>query len=347
MRPRLAPRGWGSAGRHTVRAAHPRSLPLPLLLLLIIGLVAGGLSSCSDKPKPPQPQPGGVHWVSGANGNFPADVNLWSVFTGRKVDLAVVFTDRQDWTNLVSAGWPTQAFTRDKFPGGLSVAQPMFPKDGDEATCVTGAYDNYWRQFGTTLTTFGRGDAFVRLGWEFNGDWFWWYPRDVETWKTCYRRTVLAIRSTAPHVRIDWNITAHRDHLPVSGQDVWDAYPGDDYIDVVSIDSYDSYPASVSKTIWDRQCHLRSGLCTVIAFARAHGKKFAVPEWGLVRTTGGGGDNPYYIQKMYETFTANADALAYEAYFNNAEEGNVESSLYRPVLNPNAAERYLALFGVR
>jgi hypothetical protein len=317
-----------------------------LVTLLVSVLAVGGLVSCSDSAeKPPKPRQTGIRWLSGANGNFPSDMQAWAAFTGRPVGLAIVFTDRHDWPNIVAADWPTGAFTRDKFPGRLSIAQPMFPQDGNEDACAAGDYDGYWRQFGRTLTKFGRGDADVRLGWEFNGDWFWWYPRNVDTWKSCYRRSVAAIRSTAPHVQINWNMTAHRDHLPVSGRNVWDAYPGDDVVDLVSIDAYDSYPASVSQSTWNRQCNVSSGLCTVIKFARDHGKKFAVPEWGLVRSTGGGGDNPYYIEKMYETFAANADQLAYEAYYNNSEGDNVRSSLHNPVLNPRAASRYLELFG--
>nr|MDT0665881.1 glycosyl hydrolase [Micromonospora sp. DSM 115978] len=202
-------------------------------------------------------------------------------------------------------------------------------------SCARGDYDEHWANFGSTLTKFGRGDAYVRLGWEFNGDWFYWYVRDAEAWKQCFRNAVTAMRSTAPDVKIDWNMTHHRDRIPNGTAGVWETYPGDEFVDVVSIDAYDSYPASLTPEIWDRQCHADSGLCTVIEFAREHGKPFAVPEWGLVRSEGGGGDNPFYIQKMYETFVKNADILAYEAYYNNAEPDNVRSSLVAPVLNPD------------
>jgi beta-mannanase len=140
-------------------------------------------------------------------------------------------------------------------------------------------------------------------------------------------------------------MTAHRDRIPDGSAGVWDVYPGDSYVDVVSIDAYDFFPASVTQKIWDTQCNFQSGLCSVIKFAREHRKPFAVPEWGLVRSSGGGGDNPFFIQKMYEVFAANADILAYEAYYNNAEPDNVRSSLYEPVLNPDSGKRYRELFG--
>ena len=60
---------------------------------------------------------------------------------------------------------------------------------------------------------------------------------------------------------------------------------------------------------------------------------------------GGAGDNPFFIERMYAIFRANADIVAYEAYYNNSEEGNVRSSLVNPVLNPKSATRYQQLFG--
>ncbi|MCK9878639.1 glycosidase [Frankia sp. Ag45/Mut15] len=320
---------------------------LALTVIAVLMLVATGLGACSSSSSSPTPGPRttGVRWVSGANGNYPSEVNAWGTFAGRQSGLAIVFTDRRSWSGLVSAGWPTSAFTRAAFPGELSIAQPLYPQDGNEAACARGEYDRYWSQFGTTLTTYGRADAYVRLGWEFNGGYMYWHVRDVEAWKTCFRRTVTAIRSTDPAVRIDWNMNAHNDTLPVGKEDVWAAYPGDQYVDIVSIDAYDHYPASLTQATWNKQCHLRSGLCTVIQFARDHGKKFAVPEWGVVRSAGGGGDNPFYVSRMYETFAANAQNLAYEAYYRTAEDGNVKSSLTGPDLNPRASQRYLQLFG--
>ena len=321
-----------------------RALVAAVVAVLLACVTASACSS--DEPElSGETADHAVTWVTGANGNYPDDVNAWSEFTGRPVDLAIVFTDRGDWYNITEADWPVGSFTRDDWPGELSVGQPLFAPDGDEASCARGDYDEHWAEFGRTLTKFGRGDAYVRLGWEFNGEWMYWHVRDAETWKQCFRNAVTAMRSTAPDVRIDWNMSAHRDRIPNGTAGVWDVYPGDEFVDVVSIDAYDSYPASLTSEIWDRQCHADSGLCTVIEFARAHGKPFAVPEWGVVNDVGGGGDNPFYVQKMFETFVENADDLAYEAYYNNAEEKNVRSALVAPVLNPDAAETYREYFG--
>nr|WP_256787958.1 glycosyl hydrolase [Frankia sp. AvcI1] len=304
----------------------------------------GGAERGAGRTNPTAAAAGGVTWPSGANANPPHDLAGWERWLGRRTDVAVVFTVRDSWRKIVADDWPLSGLRPDAYPGKVSIAQPLFPQDGNEAACARGDYDANWATFGRTLVRNGRGDAYVRLGWEFNGDWFWWYPRDTATWRTCYQRVVTAIRSTSPGVRIDWNVSAHRDAMP-NGDNIWAAYPGDAFVDVVSIDAYDSYPPSFTRASFDAQCNLDSGACTVARFAREHGKRFAVPEWGVVRSAGGGADNPFYVQKMYELFQANRANLAYEAYFTATDAGNVQSSLIDPPSNPRAAQRYRALFG--
>ncbi|ADP78715.1 glycoside hydrolase family 26 protein [Pseudofrankia inefficax] len=336
-----------------LRASRARDAGPALVVALL--LVVAGLSACSH-PAPRRPSAPvavanpsvagtGVRWASGANGNFPDEIQPWAAWTGRPVDLAMIFTSRTDWNSVEAPDWPLNAFTRAAWPGQISIAQPLWPDSGgNERDCAAGAYDEHWHQFGENLLKYGRGDAIVRLGWEFNGDWYDWYPRNVDVWKRCYQRTVTALRAAAPDVRIDWTMTMHRDDLPRGG-DVWSAYPGDAYVDIIGIDYYDMSPPAPTQGLWDRLCVAPSGLCTVIQQARARGKKFSVPEWGVVSGAGGGGDNPFFVQKMYAMFQANAGILAYEAYFNNADADNVRSSLLNPTLNPRSAQRYLQLFG--
>jgi hypothetical protein len=331
-----------------LRASRTRDTRPALVVALL--LIVAGLGACSHSaPRQPSAPVAvanpsvagtGVRWASGANGNFPSEIEPWAAWTGRPVDLAMIFTSRTDWSSVESPDWPLNAFTRAAWPGQISIAQPLWPDSGgNERDCAAGAYDEHWHQFGENLLKYGRGDAIVRLGWEFNGDWYDWYPRDVDVWKRCYQRTVTALRATAPDVRIDWTMTMHRDDLPRGG-DVWSAYPGDAYVDIIGIDYYDMSPPAPTQGLWDRLCVAPSGLCTVIQQARERGKKFSVPEWGVVS-----GDNPFFIQKMYAMFQANAGILAYEAYYNNADTDNVRSSLLNPTLNPRSAQRYLQLFG--
>ncbi|MDN5933797.1 MAG: hypothetical protein L0I24_22450, partial [Pseudonocardia sp.] len=86
-------------------------------------------------------------------------------------------------------------------------------------------------------------------------------------------------------------------------------------------------------------CNDSEGLCSVIDFARAHGKGVGVTEWGVISS--GIGDNPVYMEKMFETFMAGADVMEYETYFN---EENFSTTLDDGA-NPQSAEVYRNLWG--
>ncbi|MCM3884016.1 glycoside hydrolase family 26 protein [Frankia sp. R82] len=279
--------------------------------------------------------------------------NTWADFRGRPNDVVIMYTGRGSWNAITSPWIGHNTATFAGFTGTWVITQPLFPDSGPQkgnlVSCAAGAYDSYWRKFGRWLVAQGRGDSFVRLGWEFNGLWFAWAATDPQHWIQCFRHASAAIKATSPTVRIDWNLNAHGSTTPVGA---FDLYPGDQYVDVIGVDSYDQYPPSPTAAAFDDQCNGDAGLCQVITFARTHNKLFSVPEWGVVsqqgskagRSGAAGGDNPVYVQKMYETFFRNADILAYEAYFSDAEPDNVRSSLVDPNLNPASAATYQRLW---
>jgi hypothetical protein len=130
------------------------------------------------------------------------------------------------------------------------------------------------------------------------------------------------------------------------GQAVADArvaYPGDDYVDIVGVDSYVMWPAATSEAGWRQQYAGVFGLRFWSDFAAGHGKRLSVPEWGVYPGPGGGGhdggDNGFYIAKMETFFAGEGDRLAYEAYF-NFDGAYYAGSLYGPTQNPIAAAAY-------
>ena len=54
---------------------------------------------------------------------------------------------------------------------------------------------------------------------------------------------------------------------------------------MIGIDSYDWWP-SVASGGWHQQLNGKQGLNYWLAFAKAHGKKLSVPEWGTAGTAG-------------------------------------------------------------
>jgi hypothetical protein len=296
----------------------------------------------------------GLPFKTGINAHREKEWKRWAEWAGRPVDVVTVFTSRNGgWPGITEATWEFDNLA--SFTGKMDFAIPLFPDgSGNLADCAAGRYDAYWKQFAQLLVDHRRGDAYIRPAWEFNGNWFEGNKAtDSALWIQAFRRVVSAIRSVAPAVKIEWVMNAHGSSpgCPPGGN-AWSVYPGDDYVDIIGIDSYDMYPPSHNDAEWNAQCNGIHGICHVIEEARAHHKKFCVPEWGVSnKLPNGGGDNPYFISKMFDLFSANADVLEYEAYFNDSAPDNVRSELYdvqddRPTqINPLSAARYLTLFG--
>jgi hypothetical protein len=80
--------------------------------------------------------------------------------------------------------------------------------------------------------------------------------------------------------------------------------------------------------VFDQVAERPEGLSWLHSFARAHGKRFSVGEWGVVPTGDAGTENPEFIRWMHGWFAAHAPEVAYEAYFSNCEAGGVQSSLF-------------------
>jgi hypothetical protein len=121
------------------------------------------------------------------------------------------------------------------------------------------------------------------------------------------------------------------------------AYPGDQYVNIIGVDSYDDWPPANTRGGWQMQLNGPYGLNFWLNFAKAHGKFFSVPEWGIA--SGGmwpgheGGDDPAYIKDMYDFFAANKKWIAYESYFSDGG-----TSIYDPDQNPQASAEYQQLW---
>jgi beta-mannanase len=114
------------------------------------------------------------------------------------------------------------------------------------------------------------------------------------------------------HFMFDWCINAYWRPIPLTK---W--YPGDDVVDIVGIDAYDSgVPAGWSSTRWDRLYNQQDGIKAVLEFAKAQGKPVSFPEWGLAPADAsslGGGDDPSYVDDLAAVIRSNR--VAYQSYF--------------------------------
>ena len=327
-------------------------------LALFLALSCGGVGAA---------ELGVYRWDAPAG---PVNVDAFELWLGQPAQLAEAFEARDIWDNIDGAAWqlgPWSQWVRAKPGRNLVLSVPMLPDSPSDTTldrCAAGQYDAYWRNLANELAVYGLHWAYLRLGWEMDGTWYrWGAPKGSgreAAFAGCFRRIVQTMRTAQPanQWKFVWNPTATWTD-PAWLTATW---PGDAYVDVVGIDLYDQswapntypYPSPCDSACrLTRQQNAWNGfawyLQTMRDFALARGKAFAIPEWGLyTRPDGhGGGDNPYYIEKMHQFIADPANAVLFHVYFDvKAPDGDHHiSGLDAPTAFPSGAAKFRQLFG--
>jgi hypothetical protein len=242
-----------------------------------------------------------------------------------------------DW-----ASWATAPGTHRR----LVITQNLFPSSENSsdwlALGASGAFDGYAQQLAHNLVNAGLGSSIIRLAHEANGDW---YPDSIPNtpagdaeWVQFWRNTVIAMRSVpGANFLFDWTVNPGYRKIPLL-----DWYPGDDVVDIIGVDAYDSgVPNSVPyASRWTYLYNEPDGLGAVESFAAAHSKPLSIPEWGIgpaaQPNTGQGGDDPAYVRGI-ASVVAN-DNVAYQSYFDADAEGQQFFN------SPLSAQAYRAAF---
>lgn len=293
----------------------------------------------------------GLPWPSGGSAGL-GDLYPWR---GRDLDVRTIFTAKETWPAIAASA--ASAKNHVGKCGKIVVSVSMLPKShrGRLGSCAVGRFDGFMRQLGVGLVTRGAAQAIVRLGYEANLDSFpWAITGDGQGWARCYRRWVDVLRSVPGQgFSFIWNMNGRGQWS--NKNDIARVWPGDDYVDYVGVDYYDSCPAIRSQADWDWRVNrkMRSGspdgIGAWLAFAKARGKKLAVPEWGIGGPQGcpvPGYDNPLFIQNMRAFFAAHAADIAYEALFNGRSGDDPAGYRLNPTtVRTQAAAAYLEGWG--
>ena len=128
------------------------------------------------------------------------------------------------------------------------------------------------------------------------------------------------------HFRFVWNPDAGA--FTASGYSVAAAYPGNDYVDVIGLDTYDQSWATPQTPTNAWSSTTLPSLTAALHFASAEGKPLAFPEWGVtIRSDGHGlGDDPYYINHMVSWMETSSNNVVFESYFDD-DTGGVNSTI--------------------
>ena len=232
---------------------------------------------------------------------------------GRPADGVIEFSERSGWQDMLnSINWALGCWDCTSYRLAQSV--PMLMDKGTSLQQgADGAYDRHFRALGELLVRKGRADAYLRIGWEFNGGWYPWAAKqDPEAFRRFFRRIVTTMRAVpGQRFRIVWNPA--QGEQQIAPDKVW---PGDEYVDVVALDLYNQSWVPVDKTDakarWQRLVDQPYGLAWLATFARKHAKPIALPEWGTgARPDGHGmGDDPQFIANVARFLHANDSAFA-------------------------------------
>ncbi len=223
---------------------------------------------------------------------------------------------------------------------------PM-PKGGVPASLEEGAkgdYNIHYQHLAENLVKHKLGNTLIRVGWEFNGGWYLWRtltPEKAAAFAAYFRQIVTTMRAVpgADKIQFIWNPNMQ----PGWPYDPEKAWPGDDVVDYVGIDVYDqsfakdTYPfppnatpdeiLARQKLVWDTVINSEKayGLPYWVKFAAAHHKPLVIPEWGIYDRPDkhGGGDDPYFVQQMFNFIYNPANNVYFECYFDvHAGDGN-------------------------
>ena len=219
---------------------------------------------------------------------------------------------------------------------GITLRKNMFLR------ISSGQYDEYYEQVARDLMRNGAGDAILRLGHEFDLVSYPWsiVGGNHTEYSQAFQHVVTLMRSVLPNVRFcyNWTGAGHEDNPETPGETLAEsAYPGDEYVDIIGVDLYDSSP-------WEERFNQ---LNYARDMAISHDKPLAIPEWGLWHDhlypgKPGDEDNPEFIQNMFDYMNTlpktGGGVLLFHCYFQQLPDHDIFTF-------PKSNVVFLELFG--
>ena len=245
------------------------------------------------------------------------------------------FINCDTWANAAASDWGFDLMSQQ--PAGENIQEIVCLSTTEDPSLqhvAAGTYDSSIQAIGNLFIKHGYPKAFIRVGHEFEGNWYPWgmlggvNDHDYAGFIAAFRHVSAMLKAISPTFTIVWN--------PGCGpyaqaMDSEKAYPGDDVVDVIGVDCYDdgSGAANIIGGVY--------GMNQWAQFAAQHGKPIALPEWGLMN----GGDDPAYIQAMFDFMTSHPTFL--ESFW-DSDDGSTHSQITTGEA-PNSGAKFLATFG--
>jgi beta-mannanase len=277
----------------------------------------------SEDPTAPTPIPYRIGYIAKDHPSDGQTINGW---LGRPLDVLGT-------TITLSAYWIPS------FPSSVhvSAAVPMLTIPGwdpynvfDMGKAASGGYDTYYRSMATALVKGPAKVLSVRFGWEMNGNWYPWSaggPGGVNNNHSNYidtfRRMTNIFRSIIPGVKIEFctNYAFNPTFSNASGTPL-DYWPGNEYVDIISMDFYQSNNGGEWSNTQSKGTY---NLDWLVSFAKSHGCKVGLSEWGAAH------DDGSFISDGAKWMNSLGDLFVYHMYSQYAPADQVVNPGENPV----------------
>jgi hypothetical protein len=225
---------------------------------------------------------------------------------------------------------------------------PAQPASQNNTVGGGSAGTTFWTQWGKDAKAQGWDDGrtIVRLNWEANGNWYpWAWYTGASQFVNTYKNVVNCIRLNT--TKMIFNLNMNRAN--VNGGITWNTQVYDpliEHFDIIGLDWYDDFPAQNTTSSFNSAKAANPGPTSVASYCRTKGKMMWLDEWGLSHRPDGphGGDDPFFIDAVYDWGVENADVLAGETWYED-DGTNGQNGTIMTGNNPNAAVTYKDLFG--
>jgi hypothetical protein len=231
---------------------------------------------------------------------WPQVVSNIEQLLGREVPTVVIF---RDWKSEFPMGDAREARVRAKT---LQITwEPWHftnPKAVKLSDIARGKHDKYIDRWASAAKSYG-GEVWIRFAHEFNGNWYPWATaangQSTKNYIAAYRRVHNRFtRAGAFNVRWIWCLNAET--VPnTKWNDPIRAYPGDSYVDMISIDGY-NFGSSLPYSKW-----LSFAEIFAIPYSKVSrkfpNKPIMIGETGCATVggpTGGGADKARWVRDM-------------------------------------------------
>jgi hypothetical protein len=279
-----------------------------------------------------------------------AAVEAFGKARGRPFDGMLWFTDRN------AAGWGqfrnglTKSLADWLAAGRLIVTSlPHAPAPEGAAMNTRGANDAYradQRDYGAWLAAngFNHPCHVLRVNWEFNGNWYPWSAKNGggDAFRAAVQNFITNIRAGGA-TKVVFDVCGNKGPSQ-SGVD-FGVIPGPEYVGVLGADIYDHWGASRTDAQWATEIARRPGLATVRAEAAKRDVMWSLDEGGNSHEpTAGGGDNPFYWQKLRQFIDDDPSGMAWHCTYNHdGAPAKLKHTLQTH--NPKSWAEYRRLFG--